>query len=58
VLTRGVGLHTVMGFTIDIGIGTFLDSVAEEISHRTDIFEDKDQISAFVADYNLKNPRD
>jgi len=28
VLTRGVGLHTVMGFSIDIGIGTFLDSVA------------------------------
>ena len=31
VLTRGVGLHTVMGFSIDIGIGSFLDTVAEEI---------------------------
>lgn len=28
VLTRGVGLHTVMGFTIDIGVGTFLDRTA------------------------------
>ena len=42
VLTRGVGLHTVMGFTIDIGIGTFLDSVAVEIQHRSDIFDDLD----------------
>ena len=58
VLTRGVGLHTVMGFTIDIGIGTFLDSVAEEIIQRTDIFEDKKQISDFTIDYNKRNPRD
>ena len=47
-----------MGFTIDIGIGTFLDSVAEEISQRTDIFEDKKQISDFIIDYNKKNSRD
>ena len=27
-LTRGVGLHTVMGFTIDTAIGTYLDRVS------------------------------
>lgn len=58
VLTRGVGLHTVMGFSVDIGIGTFLDSVAEEIAQRTDIFDDKKQIADFISDYNNKNPKD
>ena len=28
VLTRGVGLHTVMGFTIDIAVGAYLDRVS------------------------------
>lgn len=37
VLTRGVGLHTVFGFTVDIGVGTFLDRVAEEVRHRDDL---------------------
>lgn len=31
VLTRGVGLHTVMGFTIDIAIGNYLDRVGNTI---------------------------
>ena len=34
VLTRGVGLHTVIGFTIDIGVGTMLDRVAKEVMDR------------------------
>ena len=29
ILTRGVGLHTIMGFTIDIAVGSYLDRVAE-----------------------------
>jgi N6-L-threonylcarbamoyladenine synthase len=41
VLTRGVGLHTIMGFSIDIGIGTFLDQIANEIGQRKDILGDK-----------------
>lgn len=28
VLTRGVGLHTVMGFTVDVPVGNYLDKVA------------------------------
>lgn len=32
VLTRGVGLHTVMGITVDIAIGNFLDRCAKEIA--------------------------
>ena len=31
VLTRGVGLHTIMSFTIDIAIGNYLDRVAKII---------------------------
>jgi tRNA A37 threonylcarbamoyltransferase TsaD len=58
VLTRGVGLHTVMGFSIDIAIGSFLDTVAAEIQQRTDIFDDKKQISDFIIDYNKENAHD
>ena len=32
ILTRGVGLHTVMGFTVDIAIGTFLDRCAKAVA--------------------------
>lgn len=32
VLTRGVGLHTVIGFTIDIAVGSYLDRVASIFS--------------------------
>ena len=28
VLTRGVGLHTIMGFTIDIAVGNYLDRIS------------------------------
>jgi N6-L-threonylcarbamoyladenine synthase len=41
VLTRGVGLHTVMGFTIDLGVGTFLDRAASEVLKRSDLLNDK-----------------
>jgi len=29
VLTRGVGLHTIMGMTVDIAVGTFIDGACE-----------------------------
>ena len=28
VLSRGVGLHTIMGFSIDIPVGNYLDRIA------------------------------
>ena len=34
VLTRGIGLHTVFGFTLDIAVGTYLDRVAKEVMFR------------------------
>ena len=41
VLTRGVGLHTIMGFTIDIGVGTYLDRTALEVINRSDLLNNK-----------------
>ena len=40
VLTRGPGLHTIMGFTIDTAIGTYIDQIARLIAKRTDILCD------------------
>lgn len=40
VLTRGVGLHTVMGFTVDISMGLHLDTLAHEAGRRDDILQD------------------
>lgn len=31
-LTRGVGLHTILGFDVDIAIGRMLDRCANEVS--------------------------
>lgn len=31
VLTRGVGLHTIMAFNVDIGAGTLLDRISKDI---------------------------
>lgn len=43
-LTRGVGLHTILGFSYDIGVGTFFDASMKFIDQRKDILEDTDQI--------------
>lgn len=48
VLTRGVGLHTIMGLTIDVAVGTYLDRMAFEVMKRKDLYQDKDKVSAFV----------
>lgn len=40
VLTRGPGLHTIMGFTIDIPVGVYIDTIAKEVRSRADILED------------------
>ena len=55
ILTRGVGLHTIMGMTIDLAIGNYLDSVATNVLLRNDILQDKAQISAFITKYNKNN---
>ena len=49
ILTRGVGLHTVMGFTIDIAIGTFLDRIAKNIAPTLiNALEDKKAMNDFI----------
>jgi len=32
VLTRGVGLHTILGFSVDLAIGNFLDRCGKKMS--------------------------
>ena len=59
ILTRGVGLHTVMGFTIDIAIGTFLDRMAKNIAPTLmNALKDKKAVSDFESMYNEMNPGD
>ena len=33
VLTRGVGLHTILGLTIDIAVGNCVDKAAAKFKH-------------------------
>jgi tRNA A37 threonylcarbamoyltransferase TsaD len=40
VLTRGVGLHVIMGFSIDLALGSFIDSVARDVFERKDLLTD------------------
>lgn len=56
ILTRGVGLHTIMGITIDIALGTFLDNVTRDVLMRKDLVGDKAKINSFVTLYNRTNP--
>ena len=59
ILSRGVGLHTVMGFTVDIAIGTFLDRVAKHIAPTmANALQDKQAVSDFIFKYNECNPDD
>ena len=32
ILTRGVGLHTILGFSVDIAVGTVLDRAGKELA--------------------------
>jgi len=41
VLTRGVGLHTILGMTIDVAAGACLDKVSNLIIQMKDILKDK-----------------
>lgn len=48
ILTRGVGLHTIMGITIDIAVGTFLDNITRDFMQRQDLVGDKAKIKSFI----------
>ena len=52
VMTRGVGLHTIMGITVDLAVGVFIDSAVEMALARKDILGDEKQIRTFVYKYN------
>lgn len=54
VLTRGVGLHTILGITIDLAIGNCLDRATHKILELKDVLKDKKQIEEFIHDYNKK----
>ena len=52
VLTRGVGLHTVMGITTDDAIGTYLDRAARILKRQIPQVNDPEQIAQFVEEFN------
>jgi tRNA A37 threonylcarbamoyltransferase TsaD len=52
VLTRGVGLHTILGISFDIALGNCLDKIAKDLREFKDVLEDKSQIKKFVSNYN------
>lgn len=55
VLNRGVGLHTVVGMTIDIAMGQCFDKASNMLKLYEDVLKDEKQIKQFIADYNQKN---
>lgn len=40
VLTRGVGLHTILGMSIDIAAGNCIDKASNKFNHFKSIFND------------------
>ena len=52
VLTRGVGLHTILGMTIDVAVGETLDKAYSKLREYDHIYTDKQQIQSFVQEYN------
>ena len=56
VLSRGVGLHTIMGLTIDTAVGSYLDKAANNYEKLIEeVFSDKSKVSKFVDEWNRKN---
>jgi tRNA A37 threonylcarbamoyltransferase TsaD len=55
VLNRGIGLHTVLGMTIDIAIGNCIDKASNLFKMHDKKLKDKAAIKEFVSDYNKKN---
>lgn len=55
VLTRGVGLHTILGMTIDIAAGNCIDKAFRKVIEYIGVLEDKEKQNEFVKQYNSKN---
>ena len=53
-LTRGVGLHNVMGITVDIAVGTYLDRVSHTLSSQLNQVQDKQMIAKFLSEENTE----
>lgn len=52
VLNRGVGLHTVMGMSIDSGIGECIDKAFKQFLKFEKVLKDKDAREEFIERYN------
>jgi N6-L-threonylcarbamoyladenine synthase len=51
ILTRGVGIHTILGTTCDIAVGELLDRFAQKISTRLQQISDL-EIEEFITSHN------
>lgn len=58
VLTRGVGLHTILGFTIDLALGAYLDRIATEFQYHEKTLTDQSKIENFIKSYNARSAND
>ena len=56
VLTRGVGLHTYLGISIDIAVGDVIDKASNYMKKYDAVLKDHAQRKEFMDEYNLKNP--
>jgi tRNA A37 threonylcarbamoyltransferase TsaD len=53
-LTRGVGLHTILGMTIDSAAGEIFDKAATIIKKYEKVLNDEDNQNEFIDKYNKK----
>ena len=52
-MTRGVGLHTVMGFSIDTGIGNYLDILGQYVGiEYAKMIKDEQKLKQFVENWS------
>lgn len=58
VLSRGVGLHTILGMSVDLNLNLFLERCCADALKRKDLLENKDQINAHIKSYNELYPND
>ena len=58
VLNRGVGLHTILGITIDIAVGDVLDKASNLIRRFSNVLKNKEDRNKFIQEHNLNNPND
>ena len=53
VLTRGVGLHTVLGFSIDVAIGNYLDRLGQIVGiESAKMIKDEQKLKQFVDNWS------